>query len=71
MAANSVGLAWAKVCAALLTYAWRPHNSSLHHHRKALGKYFNACLISVGRVQRAFFVAWQLMFCPGDKSAIR
>lgn len=32
MAANSVGLARAKVRAALLTHTPRPHNYNLHHH---------------------------------------
>lgn len=32
MAANSVGLAWAKVCAAMLTHTWRPHSSNLPNH---------------------------------------
>ena len=48
MAANSVGLAWKEVHAALLT-----HNSNLLHHCKALGNYSNASLISVRRIQGA------------------
>lgn len=54
MAANSVGLAWAKVHAALLTHAYGSHNFNLLHHSKALGKYFNTCLISVGTEGLAF-----------------
>lgn len=42
MAANAVGLAGAKVGAALLTHTMRPRNSHLHRHRKVLGNFFNA-----------------------------
>lgn len=70
MAANTVGLAWAKVHAALLTHTWRPHSSNLHHHWKVLGKYFNAHLISAGRVQRVRFfltvITWVMVTVSMD-----